>query len=92
MANTNPVYESRKQFTVKLDNLDDRDGCVMATIEGPDAHLHAKDDQTIAGSRWECAGDMPELAYAMPCDHAGLVAELEAEGYDLDLSEYCPPD
>jgi hypothetical protein len=27
----------------------------------------------------------------MPTDHPGLVAELEKEGYELDLAEYTPP-
>jgi hypothetical protein len=28
----------------------------------------------------------------MPGDHAGLVAELEKEGYTLNLDEYSPPE
>lgn len=78
-----------KRFTVKLDNLDDRDGCVMATVSGLGALTWAKDDQTIGGASWEGA-DGDDFAYAMPLDHPGLVEELEGEGYELDLSEYDP--
>jgi hypothetical protein len=78
-------------FTVYLDNLEDRDGCVMATVSGPGALKWAKEDQTIAGERWESA-DGDDFAYAMPADHPGLVAELEKEGYTLNLDEYSPPE
>jgi len=84
-------YDIEPLFTVKLDNLDDRDGCVMATVSGAGALKWAKNDQSIAGSRWE-ASDGDDFAYAMPCDHAGLVAELEKEGYTLDLDDYTPPE
>jgi hypothetical protein len=77
-------------ITVHLDNLDDRDGCVMVTVSGPGAHAWAMEDQTIAGARWE--GDRDDFAYAMPADHPGLVAELESEGYTLNLDEYSPPE
>jgi len=77
-------------FTVHLDNLEGRDGCVMATVSGPGALKWAKDDQTIAGERWESA-DGDDFAYAMPVDHPGLVADLEKEGYTLNLDNYTPP-
>lgn len=79
-------------FTVHLDNLDDRDGCVMATVSGPGALKWAKEeDRSIAGAMWE-SGDSDDFAYAMPGDHIGLVAELENEGYTLNLDEYSPPE
>lgn len=78
-------------FVVHLDNLEDRDGCVMATVSGPGALQWAKEDQTIAGERWESA-DGDDFAYALPTDHPGLVAELEKEGYTLNLDEYSPPE
>jgi len=58
---------------------------------GPGAIKWAKEDQTIAGERWESA-DGDDFAYAMPADHPGLVAELEKEGYTLNLDEYSPPE
>lgn len=85
----NMVYVKNKKFTVKLDNLDDRDGAVMATVSGRGAGRWAKNDQSIGGSMWE--SDDENFAYAMPVDHPGLVAELEKEGYDLDLDDYSPP-
>ena len=77
-------------FVVHLDNLEDRDGAVMASVSGKGARAWAENQQSIGGSSWEGAGD-DHYAYAMPTDHPGLVAELEKEGYELDLSEYTPP-
>lgn len=79
-----------RNFVVKLDNLEDRDGAVMAFVEGKGAAKWAKDQQSIADSNWESDG--PDFAYAMPTDHEGLVEELESEGYDLNLDEYSPPE
>jgi len=64
---------------------------VTAYAEGPYAHEWADWDGYIAGSSWETPSDMPGTAYACPCDHPGLVAELRAEGYKLDLSDYEDP-
>lgn len=81
--------EDPADYTVSLDNLDDREGCVMVTASGHGAGAWAKRQQSIGGSSWERDGS--DFAYAMPCDHAGLVAELEAEGYVLNLDDYSPP-
>ena len=75
-------------FRIKLDNLDDREGCVMVTADSKILAIH---DQTISGCRWEAPDDMVD-AYAMPLDHPGLLEELQKEGYIVDDSEYCPPD
>ena len=83
---------NKTRLAVKLSNLDGDDGCVLAEVRGWGAHAWAEWDQTLAGSTWEGPRDMPGYAYAMPVDHAGLVGELSAEGYDLDLSEYSRPD
>lgn len=80
------------RFTVKLSNVDGDDVGVLATVRGWGAHEWARWDQTIAGSRWETPRDMPGFAYAMPCNDPGLADELNAEGYDIDLSEYSPHD
>jgi hypothetical protein len=50
----------------------------------------ADEDQSIDGSTWEIPGDL-EVAYTILTDRPTLVAELTAEGYDLDLSGYEPP-
>lgn len=85
----------KDRLTVRLsipgDNEAHRDVC-FAIVEGDNAHVWADHDQTIAGDSWECASDMPGTAYAMPVNHPGLVAELQAEGYKLDISEYDEPD
>ncbi len=73
---------------IKLDNLDDRDGCVMITCDNQEA---AKHDQSIAGSMWEAPGDM-DIAYAMPLDHPNLLDELKKEGYEINEDDYCSPD
>jgi hypothetical protein len=75
-------------FRIKLDNLDDREGCVMIDAESKILAVH---DQSIAGAHWEAPDDM-DGAYAMPGDHPGLLEELKKEGYEIDDSEYCPPD
>lgn len=80
-------------FTVKLDNMSssDEDPQVTASVSGNGAAKWAKDDQTIDGTIWESRGD-PDFAYAVLSDDPGLVGRLEAEGYELDLAEYFPPD
>lgn len=75
-------------FRIKLDNLDDREGCVMVWA---DSKILAVHDQSIAGCRWEAPGDM-DGAYAMPGDYPGLLEELKKENYEIDDSEYCPLD
>jgi hypothetical protein len=78
-------------FTVHVDNLDDREGCVMVTVTGEGARKWAEWNQSIAGSNWECVDD--GYAYAVPCDYPTLLDDMKAEGYtNLDLSEYSPPD
>jgi hypothetical protein len=75
-------------FKIRLDNLGDRHGCVMIYCS---SQILAKHDQTIAGSRWECPSDM-DIAYAMPPDSPDLLEELKKEGYEIDDSQYSPPD
>jgi hypothetical protein len=78
-----------KTFVVHLDNMDQAEDAVVAFVDGPGATAWAKDDQTISGSRWESDG--PDFAYAILSDHPGLLAELEHEGYELNLDAYSPP-
>jgi hypothetical protein len=75
-------------FRIKLDNLDDREGCVMIEAESKILAIH---DQSISGSRWEAPDDL-DIAYAMPMDHPGLLEELKKEGYEINDDEYSPPD
>jgi hypothetical protein len=75
-------------FKIRLDNLDDREGCVMIDCE---SQILATHDQTIAGARWECPSDMTS-AYAMPLDHPDLLDQLKKEGYEINDDEYSPPD
>lgn len=84
----------KDRLTVKLCTMGDypHADTVMAEVQGLNAHAWADHDGYIAGSSWETPRDMPGFAYAMPCNHAGLVNELRAEGYVLDLSEYSEPD
>ena len=65
---------------------------MLAEVTGRYAHAWAENDQSIAGSSWETAKDMPHFAYAMPSNSVTLVDELLKEGYTLDLSEYSEPD
>lgn len=79
-----------KTFVVSLDNMDQDEDSVVAMVQGPGASAWAKDDQSIAGSRWESDG--PDFAYAILSDHPGLLDELKSEGYELDLDSYSPPE
>lgn len=79
--------------TVYLDNMEERDGCVVATVHAPGALAWARDDQSIAGSNWEgVEREDPDFAYATPADYPGLVSDLRSEGYGLNLDEYSPPE
>lgn len=75
-------------FRIKLDNLDDREGCVMIEAESKILAVH---DQSIFGSNWEVPDDL-DVAYAMPMDHPSLLEKLEKEGYEINDDEYSPPD
>jgi len=74
-------------FKIYVDNLEDRDGCVMVSCN---SKILAEHDQSIAGSMWECPGDL-NIAYAMPLDSPTLLQELRDGGYEIDDSEYSPP-
>lgn len=84
-----------KGLTVKVDNLDDRDGCVLVTLTGP--NVSALKGESIAGSTIECVGD-DTFAYAMPVDGPDLKGEIETnsdlDGAEFDFSEYAydPPE
>ena len=78
-----------RPIRITLDNLDDRDGCVLITTPDKAAAVF---DQSIAGAQWEAPEDM-DIAYAMPSDSPTLLAELEAEGYIIaDYTGYTPPE
>jgi hypothetical protein len=83
---------NKVRLTVKLTNLDSDASGVLAEVRGWGAHEWARWDQTIAGSSWETARDMPGYAYTILVNDPGLVRELRAEGYALELSEYSEPD
>lgn len=72
---------------IALDNMDKDDGTVTVYCEDRQAAI---DDQSIEGSMWEAPGDL-DVAYACICDRPGLVEALEADGYEVDTSEYSPP-
>jgi len=80
-------YETNKQNPrIKLENSDDDDGMVLATMSLDRAAEIAKEEfQSIEGSNWEGSGD---FAYAYFPNRPDLVEDLEAEGYDVDDSEF----
>lgn len=69
-----------------------RDYQCYAEVHDDFAHMWADSDQTIDGSSWECASDMPGFAYTILTARPGLADELRAEGYDVDESEYTAPE
>jgi hypothetical protein len=74
--------QGQSRLTVYLDNQS-TDG-VTASVHGAFAELWAEHQQSIDGSSWEC-----DPVYTMLVDRPGLVSDLRAEGYELDLTEYC---
>lgn len=82
------AYGDPDAFEVKLTNVDDDTGSVLVVCS--DQRVK-EEQQSIAGSNWEAPGDM-DIAYAIVCDAPDLVASLEAEGYNVDQSEYCSPE
>lgn len=75
-------------FKILLDNLEDRDGCVLITTH---CKLLAVHDQSIGGANWEVPDDM-DIAYAMPSDHPDLLESLVDLGYVVDDANYSPPE
>jgi hypothetical protein len=73
---------------IKLDNCDDTDDMVTVWTDDKQAAI---DDQSIEGSRWEAPSDM-EGAYAIIQNREGLADDLRKEGYEVDDSEWGPPD
>lgn len=76
--------------TLYLDDLDAAEGLVEIHVQCPGAAAWAKDEQTIAGARWECCGG--DFAYAIVANDPDLVEELESDGYELNLDNYSGPD
>lgn len=74
--------------TIFLDNTGGQEeGFVTIHANEPGAGVWAKDvDGSIMGSNWEADG--PDFAYAIIVDEPGLVEKLEAEGYNVDDSQY----
>ena len=72
---------------IHLDNLEDREG--MVYVQADNAQ-EARDDQSIEGSNWEFDG--PDFAYALIMDSPDLLDRLKYNGYEVDDSEYSPPD
>lgn len=73
--------------TVFLDNTGGQeDGFVTVHVNEPGAGEWADDDGSINGSNWEA--DSSDFAHAVIGDEPGLVSKLEAEGYNVDDSDY----
>ena len=74
--------------TIFLDNTGDQEeGFVTIHANEPGAGIWAEDyDGSIMGSNWEADG--PDFAYAIIMDEPGLVEKLQAEGYNVDDSQY----
>lgn len=80
------ITVASRALPIRLDNLDREDGTVLVLCDYPEA---AREDRSIDGTHWEVSDGT--LAYAITFDRPGLVAELQAEGYDVDTSEYSEP-
>ena len=72
---------------IRISSSDDDDGSVLVECDDQEA---CRNDQSIEGSRWETPRDM-DIGYASILDRKGLVAHLQAEGYEVDDSDYSEP-
>lgn len=85
-------WPDRGPMRVSLACSDDDDGSVTVYCEDK---ARAKHEQSISldgqSAQWECPGDM-DTAYASLCNFYDLATALTAAGYDVDDSEYTPPD
>lgn len=73
---------------IALDNLEQEHGLVTVYCGDREAAI---EDQTIDGCLWEAPGDL-DVAYAVLQDRPGLITELKAEGYEVDIHFYVEPD
>lgn len=80
-------WPDRGKVEIRISTNDDDDGMVTLYCDDVEA---ARDAQSVLGSRWLISDG--SLAYASVCKQPDLVAALEADGYDVDSSEWCPPD
>lgn len=62
-------------------------GDVSFTVQGPFADIWCDAQGALDGGTWESAG-VRDFMYDTGMDRPTLVEELQAAGYDLDLSEY----
>jgi hypothetical protein len=76
------------KMKITLSQNDDDDGFVTVYCDDQEA---ADEDGSIDGCNWETPSDM-DVAYASIMDRPTLVADLEAQGYEVDDSEYWEPD
>lgn len=76
-----------EDLEISLRTTDNDDGSVMVDCADGGAAAY---DQYIDGCTWESLEN--GSAYTILTDRPTLVAELTAEGYDVDCSEYSEPD
>ena len=86
-----PIWYSPALYTIKLTNSDDDPTQILAVVRGAFAKQWGEFHGALAGGTWECA-DGPTFIYDTLSFEPSLVENLEAEGFDLDLSEYSDPD
>lgn len=80
-------HATKKRMHITLSQSDSDDGYVTVYCDDKKA---CRDDQSIEGSNWETPRDM-DGGYAIIQDRPSLVADLTRKGYDVDDSEYSPP-
>ena len=80
-------WPDRGRPEIRISTNDDDDGHVTLYCDDVEA---ARDHQSVLGSSWEISDDT--LAYASVMEQTDLVAVLEAEGYEVDSSEWSAPD
>lgn len=78
-------------YEIRLDNQGDDPTQITADVQGPYADEWCDATGSLDGGTWECA-DGPTFCYDILSWRPGLIDELVAEGYDLNLDCYGEPD
>lgn len=77
---------------IHIDNEGDDPCMITFIIRDPIADAWANRHGSLAGGTWECPDGDETFVYDTTVWHPKLIEELQAEGFDLDQSDYVEPD
>lgn len=91
MDHISNLHYPKDLYTVKVDSSDDDPFSINLYVQGPYAEEWADSVGAVGGSSWESC-DGPTFVHDHDIWYPGIIEEWEAEGWDLDLSDYSEPD